>query len=678
MNLEVKTMPSEMSSSKGVRLHFWFHPTLYRKNMTRFWPIWALYTAICFLTLTVPLLTQYGRSGDTYGFGEEMLTAPQYFARFYVFQIIPEMAPIFSFCFGILAAMAVFSYLFQSRSAGLIHALPVRREALFFTNYLSGLSFFALPLLAVFLLTLALEVFFGAVYFPGVFNWLFVNLFTGLFFYSFAVFCAMFTGHILALPAFYSILNVLAAGLTMLLSHLFGLFVYGFSISSSMEHISGWLTPLVRLLRSLNVEEIQAVDGIDAYCLQGLFPVFVYAAVGLLLTVSALVVYLHRHLECAGDVVSPPQVRPVFRYGVAFCAALSLGTILYHLFFAGETDSPWLFLLFLLIGGMIGYFAAEMLLQKSFRVFHSSWKGFSVFSLILIAGIAAIRFDLTGFERWVPDPDQISSVEVQTFTFPTDSGNIPLTLTTPEDIELATRLHAAIVTERTNTPGGVPVEYSREEFSPPGTHDHLLHFETGGSASFDLSYTTIGGQTIFRQYTVALSEERLKDPNSAASLLNEIVNRPALMDQSYFQELYEHEGSTLTSVSMSFPEFEVIQGSDGWKDTAVTDREITLDLNAAGRQALLDAIRADIAAGRLHRYLMDSRERNTQCYYNDLILLFERHNSEAPSSLPSSENPAFYITISLQAGATQTLRVLEQYGVDPNLLISRIDYQIRR
>lgn len=56
--------------------------------------------------------------------------------------------------FGLLSAMAVFSYLYNSRSVGLMHTLPLKREGLFLTNYLSGLSCFLLPNLAVFVLSL--------------------------------------------------------------------------------------------------------------------------------------------------------------------------------------------------------------------------------------------------------------------------------------------------------------------------------------------------------------------------------------------------------------------------------------------------------------------------------------------------------------------------------------------
>lgn len=58
--------------------------------------------------------------------------------------------------------------------------------------------------------------------------WLLVQSGTALFFFSFAAFCAMFTGHILALPAFYVILNFLVMVISTLLAELMNRFFYGF------------------------------------------------------------------------------------------------------------------------------------------------------------------------------------------------------------------------------------------------------------------------------------------------------------------------------------------------------------------------------------------------------------------------------------------------------------------
>ena len=46
-------MGSATSSSK---FRGWFNLTLFQKNITRFWPIWAVYTAVLAFLLPVELL----------------------------------------------------------------------------------------------------------------------------------------------------------------------------------------------------------------------------------------------------------------------------------------------------------------------------------------------------------------------------------------------------------------------------------------------------------------------------------------------------------------------------------------------------------------------------------------------------------------------------------------------
>ena len=188
-----------------------FNLTLYQKNLSRFWPIWALYGLIWLFLLPISILNE-SRWWDSARAAQRPLQFLEGGSAGLAMALI----------FGLLSAMAVFSYLYNSRSVGLMHTLPLKREGLFLTNYLSGLSCFLLPNLAVFVLSLAAEALAGAVNAGSLCMWLTVQSLLCFFFYSFAVFCAMFTGHILALPAFYGILNILAAGLAYLFDALAG------------------------------------------------------------------------------------------------------------------------------------------------------------------------------------------------------------------------------------------------------------------------------------------------------------------------------------------------------------------------------------------------------------------------------------------------------------------------
>ena len=309
MSWEVRTMRSGTSC---------FNSTLYKKAFLRFWPIWALYGAQWLLMLPLPFLTtglQGGHPGVTT-----------------VANRLAEMAqnnPLDMLMFGamsaavagVVCAMAVFSYLYSSRSACTMHALPVRREALFTSHYLAGLSFLLLPHLAVYALTVAVEAALGCLDLWPLTQWLLVQSGACLFFYSFAVFCAMFTGHLVALPLFYGILNFLAWAVTNLVEGVCYEFLFGFrNFPVELWDVVYWLTPFIRMEQGVQTY----YEGSKPY-LDDPSAVAVYAALGAVFALAALLVYRTRHIESAGDVVAVRIVRPVFRYGFAFCAGLTGG-----------------------------------------------------------------------------------------------------------------------------------------------------------------------------------------------------------------------------------------------------------------------------------------------------------------------------------------------------------------
>ena len=262
MNWEVRTMRSVTSC---------FNSTLYRKNLSRFWPIWALYSVIWLFALPLNLLTTIQR-GQNWAL-EDLTHSLDYFSRVSVGYSL-NLGTVLAVIFGLLAAMAVFSYLDASRSACMMHALPLRREALFLTQYLAGLSFLLLPQLAVFALTAATEAALGCLALWPLVQWLLAQGGLCLFFYSFAVFCAMFTGHLAALPVFYGVLNLLAFLMTSLVEAVCDLFLYGFrSFPSPVWELVDHLSPPVILSNAVSI-----VSRDDAFVLYQPGLVAVYAA----------------------------------------------------------------------------------------------------------------------------------------------------------------------------------------------------------------------------------------------------------------------------------------------------------------------------------------------------------------------------------------------------------------
>ena len=647
MSWEVRTMQFGTS---------YFNKTLFAKHFARFWPIWGLYGLIWTMCLPLGILLD-SRSGWT-----------QVRARVLPLNYLDtsgwfSAATFLAVVFGLLAAMAVFSYLYSARSVSLFHALPLRREGLFLTSYLAGLGFLILPNLAVFLLALAAEAACGAVVFSSLFTWLVVSSLLGLFFYSFAVFCAMFTGHILALPAFYVVLNGLAAGLAVLFGQMAHEFLFGFDGASWLTGLASWLSPVLRLSAChvviptvMDAAGNGWADYASAY-FTGLGYVALYALVGVALAALALAVYRRRQLETAGDVVSVSWVRPVFKYGVAFCAAVALGETLYSLFSALLPRGAWGLLLMLLLWGAAGYFVAEMLLRKKFWVFRGSWKGCVVLLCCLTAAMCLMEFDVTGFERRVPDPARVQSVSLDAgSTAPYDDANGQgLLLDGPEDIAAVTELHRAIVARKAAIEGA-EADYTYERL------DSGLEVETSGQAWVQLRYTLTNGSGVTRSYRIPLTQEALDDPDTPAARLDALLNAPGQAEKAYFGAMAE--GDYLISAVVTQPHYDE-EGAYYYDEKPV---------DSAGLEELWSAVQVDLADGSLgRRYLLENQARLENCYVNDLILTFRR----AGQAARADGSDTYSVTVTLQTTGTRTLAALEQYGFDLDSLLTQAQAQLK-
>lgn len=608
----------------------YFNGTLYRKTLARFWPLWGLWGVGWLFLFPLRLLNNFAE----YHF--RAVSAQQ--SLLWDAQCLPELLPsgvFLALFFAILCAMAVYGYLYNSRSACWTHALPMRREALFTTQYLAGLSMMLLPLLATGVLTAIVEVSFlpmenWGLVLSALLTWLLAQCGVCLFFFSFAAFCAMFTGHILALPAFYGILNGLAAGLWFLVDALMNEFYYGYAGSPGALTVVEYLTPAEILTQAVRW---WPEDGLN-------YPgtVAAYAAVGVALALFSLYVYRRRHVETAGDVVAVAVVRPLFKYGVSFCAGLAFG--MFTAAFFNWTEMPIL-ILCILIWTVAGYFTAEMLLKKSFRVL-KAWKGGAVMAAVMLVLCMVCLMDVFGVVDRVPDAGRVVSVQVElSMGYPYDDGQtLRTTLTDPAQIEEILALHQAIVDNR---------EDDRRNRVHDGTNDYT---------NARLTYTLSGGGTLDRDYrSVSLYADELDTPGTVAYAMKQIVEDRGLVAMAYDFDGFLKDGR-LTSAYLNRV----------YLDGKSYDGNLYLD---DYRQELWDAMQKDFAEGNIGvRYLFDNdRVRRENTYTTDLIFEATVNYSEVKG--PASDDEVYYETrpsnnylhVTLSPQARHTLAVLEKAGV---------------
>ncbi len=675
MNWEVRAMKSSTPRSKesapaGTRetlsseyrgmLKGFFNPTLMKKNLTRFWPLWGVYTAILFFALPMELI-QFGTSYRSFNYTAGEL---QTVADNYLYNLSNTAVPL-GLVFGLLAAMALFSYLMNARSCQLLHSLPIRREGLFFTNWLSGLWFFAVPNAVIALLSSVLGAVFGIPVFPGVWLWWLIATSIGMFFFCFAACCAMFTGHILALPVFYGILNVLVTAVCFLLDMTMRLLLVGFSGTElSSTDFARWCTPVYQLFHLLSqnydnelpyglYNNLSDPVGAICYCI----------VLGAVFTFIAVAVYRFRQLERSGDLVTVGWVRPVFQYGFAVCAGLSLGWIIHNNFFEG----PWSFIILVVLCAVVGAFAARMMLKKTFRVFREGWKGVAVFAVVLAFLLGGARADLFGYQRWVPDPQRVAYVELSGIhSSPQDTGGyLTATLTDPGDIAAVTDLHAALVSDLKALEEG---SAGRRRMDQDG------NYQLGDEKYLRLDYHMADGTIASRNYSnIWVTADDLSDPATVTAKLQALLDRPTVIAANYLSFLGEQSIDELTAVGGSLdnvkPRPAEAAADSTQEDTktipATSTRNAWITLDAKEAEVLWAAVKADLAAGNIgRRYVLDNAERYRNCYQTDLTLSFI-----LPTTGDSGKNfNTFDATFTLQTSAAETLKALEDLGYGDDLI----------
>lgn len=180
-----------------------FDKTLFRSQLKHTWPLWLGYTALWLFLVPVMLFSELSAYQLGYSAAD---------ASYLLLNTGVRGGVFISFFFGLFFAMLSFSHLTQSRATNGFHALPVRRETIFLTAYLTGLFCQLSTILVTFLLGAAVSAPLHLSFWSVTAAAMGSAMLEAVFFYSFAALCMVMTGQILAAPVFYFVGNILVPG----------------------------------------------------------------------------------------------------------------------------------------------------------------------------------------------------------------------------------------------------------------------------------------------------------------------------------------------------------------------------------------------------------------------------------------------------------------------------------
>ena len=387
MKWEVEIMRSKAS-------YFSISKPLVVENLRRFWAIPALAFLVYFLSGVFPILMSYRDLSGMARYIAESLNNQQHF---YMFAHL---------IFPAVAAVVIFKYLQGVSSVSVMHSMPFTRAKLYNSGFLSGLILIAAPILANGLILLAISKPAYSRYATesglvvdtvncfaraDILNWIWVSLLIAFSIYAVSVFAGIVTGNSLMHFATALWFNFLIPALYAIFIVYFSYYLYGFNTSGNWTEFGLWLSPF------LNVLQTEGAFGAGA--------VIFYIVSFFILYGISLFFYRKRKLERATDALAFGFMELIICFLIAFFGMTLLG-----LYFGSLGESEMYMYAGLASGTVIFFIIGRMIVKKTPRIFNGqSLKSFGVYALIAVLFILSLRFDVTGFEKRVPSPDNVKN-----------------------------------------------------------------------------------------------------------------------------------------------------------------------------------------------------------------------------------------------------------------------------
>lgn len=420
-----------------------FNTSIFRKNITRFFPLWALYTIFLLLILA----------------GQAQAGEPGYTAR----ELVQMMGPmtLVNLLYGFLSACLLMGDLFQSRMCNALHALPLRRETWLITHVASGLVFSLIPNILVSIVAAALTLQYAYLSLL----WLAAVTLQFLFFFGTAIFAAVCAGNRLGMAAVYGIFHFITMLIYGMAELLYLPLLYGVRMDPDVFYR---FFPFLQLLGNNYVDIDYLPTSMDLIYRGIVGETWVYAglcaAVGVLFVGVALLVYRRRQLESAGDFLSLRSLGPVFLV-IYTLGAGSVGFLFSELFM----DAPSY--LFLAVGLVVGFFTGQMLLSRSVNVFRK--KNFIRFAILLVAlgiSLGLTKLDLLGITRIIPKTEDVQWAAVCSSDYDYYYSDVykynRFQITEPEELEQLRQFHSLLTdgqAEKTGPRLKVTILYARKD-----------------------------------------------------------------------------------------------------------------------------------------------------------------------------------------------------------------------
>lgn len=358
----------------------------------------------------------------------------------------------------VLAAIFSCRYMQMRGSTDFYHSLPVRRSQLFIHQFSLGYFHITIPVIFI---GFSLFVIYGIVdvdfiyQHKDILDWLVVVWTVNTVIYTCSFLIGMLTGMSIVQGLLSLIFLFFPAGIVMLTTYNIEQLLWGFDSHHFWGEELASVSPIIWLLDNFH-QDISLTSP----------PFLYYWAISIGNVLLAYWLYRIRDVEAVSQPLAFTVLKPFFKFGVTFCFMLLGGA------YFGTVQGKFLSWLFFgyLFGALLGYLLSEMLIQKTWRIFHQ-WKGFLIYIGISFVVLFSIVFDLYGYETRVPDQEDIEKVFISDSVIHYQMNENEANITRPTLFQHVIDLHQYLISKE---------ESQNVVYGPNSTNITLTYFLANG------------------------------------------------------------------------------------------------------------------------------------------------------------------------------------------------------
>lgn len=325
---------------------------------------------------------------------------------------------------AVVCGVAMFAYLHSRQKVDFYHSLPVSRTRLFVNNFLTGICCTFSTYFVMLAITVACAYAMGcgeAVRWDEIGGAVLCNLIVFLLIYALTVLTTIVCGNTIITLLLLAWVFFSPLLLRMLQIGLFEKFYETYASGAGTMESAIRLTPVVQYFVLHGTHYIgERVMGVPQPGEPALGLLVGYLIAALVVTALALFLFRLRRSERAGTALAfEPAKLPIKVY---MCLVIGAA---FGWMFSMMAGDFW-FWPGLVIGTVLFHWIVEIIYAFDFRAIFAKPLHLLAILVVLVAGMHAMQFDVTGYDTWLPDREDITAVDIDSVTAPqlTDPANI--------------------------------------------------------------------------------------------------------------------------------------------------------------------------------------------------------------------------------------------------------------